>query len=115
MGCIPFSPLPQGLLTSKYLSGVPDGSRARQGKSLNLASITAELQAALNGLNALALARGQSLTQMALAWVMRDTRITSALMGASRVEQIEEAVAALDAPAFTPEELASIDALLATV
>ena len=115
MGCIPFSPLAQGLLTAKYLSGVPDGSRASQGKSLNPTSITAELQAALNGLNAVALARGQSLSQMALAWVLRDSRITSALMGASRVEQIEEAVKALDAPAFAAEELAKIDAILATV
>ena len=115
MGCISFSPLAQGLLTSKYLSGVPDGSRASQGKSLNPTSITAELQAALNGLNAVALARGQSLSQMALAWVLRDSRITSALMGASRVEQIEEAVAALDAPVFAAEELVKIDAILAAV
>ena len=104
MGCIAFSPLAQGLLTAKYLSGVPDGSRASQGKSLNPASITPELQAALNGLNTLA-----------LAWVLRQPSITSALMGASRVEQIEEAVAALDAPAFSSEELTSIDALLASV
>lgn len=113
MGCIPFSPLSQGLLTSKYLSGVPDGSRATQGKSLNPDSITPELRTALNGLNALAKARGQRLSQMALNWVLRDSRITSALIGASRVEQIDEAVSALDAPPFTAPELNAIDALLA--
>ncbi len=113
MGCIPFSPLSQGLLTSKYLSGVPDGSRATQGKSLNPGSITPELRTALNGLNALAKARGQSLSQMALNWVLRDSRITSALIGASRPEQIDEAVSALDAPPFAAPELNAIDALLA--
>ena len=113
MGCIPFSPLSQGLLTSKYLSGVPDGSRATQGKSLNPDSITPELRTALNGLNALAKARGQRLSQMALNWVLRDSRITSALIGASRVEQIDEAVSALDAPPFAAPELNAIDALLA--
>ncbi len=113
MGCIPFSPLSQGLLTSKYLSGVPDGSRATQGKSLNPDSITPELRTALNGLNALAKARGQRLSQMALNWVLRDARITSALIGASRVEQIDEAVSALDAPPFAAMELNAIDALLA--
>jgi L-glyceraldehyde 3-phosphate reductase len=115
MGCIPFSPLSQGLLTNKYLLGVPQGSRATQGKSLNPTAITPELQAALNGLNALARNRGQSLSQMALAWVLRDSRITSALMGASRVEQIVEAVQALDAPVLTAEELGKIDALLGEV
>ena len=113
MGCIPFSPLSPGLLTSKYLSGVPDGSRATQGKSLNPGSITPELRTALNGLNALAKARGQSLSQMALNWVLRDSRITSALIGASRPEQIDEAVSALDAPPFAAPELNAIDALLA--
>ncbi len=113
MGCIPFSPLAQGLLTDKYLSAVPEGSRATQGKSLNPAAITPKLQAALNGLNLLAKARGQSLMQMALAWVLRDSKVTSALMGASRVEQIEEAVKALEAPALSGEELAKIDTFLA--
>jgi L-glyceraldehyde 3-phosphate reductase len=112
MGCIPFSPLAQGLLTSKYLNTVPQGSRATQGKSLNPSVITPDLQAALNGLDAVAAARGQSLTQLALAWVLRDQRITSALMGASKAEQIEEAVKALDAPALSAEELRKIDALL---
>ena len=113
MGCIPFSPLSQGLLTNKYLTAVPEGSRATQGKSLNPATITPKLQAALNGLNAFAKARGQSLMQMALAWVLRDSRITSALMGASRVEQIEEAAQALDGAPLAAEELARIDGLLA--
>ena len=113
MGCIPFSPLAQGLLTSKYLNAVPEGSRATQGKSLDPAAITPTLQAALSGLNAMAQARGQSLMQMALAWVLRDSRVTSALMGASRAEQIEEAVKALDAPAFAAEELSKIETILA--
>ena len=113
MGCIPFSPLSQGLLTNKYLTAVPEGSRATQGKSLNPATITPKLQAALNGLNAIAVARGQSLMQMALAWVLRDSRITSALMGASRVEQIEEAAQALDGAPLAAEELARIDGFLA--
>ena len=113
MGCIPFSPLSQGLLTNKYLTAVPEGSRATQGKSLNPATITPKLQAALNGLNAIAVARGQSLMQMALAWVLRDSRITSALMGASRVEQIEEAAQALDGAPLAAEELQRIDGLLA--
>ena len=113
MGCIPFSPLAQGLLTNKYLAAVPQGSRATQGKSLNPAAITPKLQAALNGLNAIAQARGQSLMQMALTWVLRDARITSALMGASTVEQIEEAVKALDGAALLPDELARIDGNLA--
>ena len=113
MGCIPFSPLAQGLLTDKYLNAVPQGSRATQGKSLNPSVITPKLQSALNDLNNLARQRGQSLMQLALAWVLRDPRITSALMGASKVEQVEEAVKALDVPAFSSEELARIDALLA--
>ena len=114
MGCIAFSPLSQGLLTAKYLSGLPDGSRAAQGKSLNPASITPELRAVLNSLNAMAQARGQTLTQLALAWVLRDPRVTSALMGASRPEQIEEAVKALDAPPLSAGELKRIGGLLAT-
>lgn len=113
MGCIPFSPLAQGLLTSKYLAAVPPGSRATQGKSLNPSAITPKLQAALNDLNDLARARGQSLMQLALVWVLRDPRITSALMGASRVEQVEEAVKALAAPPLAAEELAKIDTILA--
>jgi L-glyceraldehyde 3-phosphate reductase len=114
MGCIPFSPLSQGLLTDKYLQGIPEGSRAAQGKSLNPASITPELRATLIGLNGLAKARGQRLSQLALSWALRDPRITSALIGASRVEQIDDAVSALAAPPFTESELTAIDALLAS-
>jgi L-glyceraldehyde 3-phosphate reductase len=113
MGCIPFSPLAQGLLTDKYLSGIPEGSRASQGKSLDPGSITPQLRRALNGLDNLSKARGQRLSQMALNWVLRDKRVTSALIGASRTAQIEDAVAALDAPFFTSDELTAIDALLA--
>jgi L-glyceraldehyde 3-phosphate reductase len=112
MGCIPFSPLGQGLLTGKYLSSVPEGSRATQGKSLNPDTITPALQQMLNGLNGVAQARGQSLSQLAIAWVLREPRITSALMGASKPDQIEEAVKALDAPMLSAEELKAIDVLL---
>ena len=115
MGCIAFSPLAQGLLTARYLSGLPDGSRATQGKSLNPASITPELRAALGGLNAMAEARGQSLTQLAVAWVLRDPRLTSALIGASRPDQIEEAVGALDAAPLSAGELTRIGELLAAM
>ena len=115
MGCIAFSPLAQGLLTARYLSGLPDGSRATQGKSLNPASITPELRAALGGLNAMAEARGQSLAQLAVAWVLRDPRLTSALIGASRPDQIEEAVGALDAAPLSAGELTRIGELLAAM
>ena len=113
MGCIPFSPLSQGLLTDKYLNAVPEGSRATLGKSLDPSRITPNLQKALQELNATAAARGQTLAQMALAWVLRGGRITSALMGASRVEQIDDAVKALQAPDFSTTELAKIGAILA--
>ena len=112
MGCIPFSALAQGLLTSKYLSAVPSGSRATQGKSLNPSIITPKLQSALQALNAVAAARGQSLSQMALAWTLRDPRITSALMGASREEQLDDAAKALDSPALSRDELQTIDRIL---
>ncbi|MFB7291786.1 L-glyceraldehyde 3-phosphate reductase [Actinacidiphila glaucinigra] len=109
MGCIPFVPLAQGLLTDKYLSGIPEGSRAAQGKSLDPTLITDEVVRRLRGLNDIASRRGQSLAQLALSWVLRDRRITSALIGASSVAQLEANVAAVGAAPLTAEELAEID------
>jgi L-glyceraldehyde 3-phosphate reductase len=109
MGCIAFVPLAQGLLTGKYLEGIPEGSRATQGKSLDPGLLTDEVVRRLRGLNEIARRRGQSLAQLALSWVLRDPRMTSALIGASSVAQLEENVAALDAPEITAEELAEID------
>jgi L-glyceraldehyde 3-phosphate reductase len=113
IGCIAFSPLAQGLLTDKYLRGIPEGSRASKDHGfLKAAHITEEKLARVRKLNALALARGQTLAQLALAWVLRHPQMTSALVGASRVSQIEDAVGALAAPAFTADELRAIDAAL---
>ncbi|MER6439742.1 MULTISPECIES: L-glyceraldehyde 3-phosphate reductase [unclassified Streptomyces] len=109
MGCISFVPLAQGLLTGKYLQGIPEGSRATQGKSLDPQLLSDEVLRRLKGLNAIAARRGQSLAQLALTWVLRDPRMTSALIGASSVAQLEENVAALDGPALTDEELKEID------
>jgi L-glyceraldehyde 3-phosphate reductase len=109
VGCIAFSPLAQGMLTDKYLKAVPDGSRATAGKSLRPEFISDENLAKVRGLNKIAEARGQSLAQMAIAWVLRDPRITTALIGASRVEQVENCVAALKNRDFSDEELAKID------
>ncbi|WUD73460.1 L-glyceraldehyde 3-phosphate reductase [Streptomyces sp. NBC_00510] len=109
MGCIPFVPLAQGLLTDKYLNGIPEGSRAAQGKSLDPTLITDEVVRRLRGLNGIAARRGQSLAQLALSWVLRDKRITSALIGASSVAQLEANVAAVGAAPLTAEDLAEID------
>ncbi|MEU5000796.1 L-glyceraldehyde 3-phosphate reductase [Streptomyces sp. NPDC021622] len=109
MGCISFVPLAQGLLTNKYLKGIPEGSRATQGKSLDPELLSDEVVRRLNGLNDIAARRDQSLAQLALNWVLRDERMTSALIGASSVKQLEENVAALAGPKLTDEELASID------
>ncbi|MFI1827307.1 L-glyceraldehyde 3-phosphate reductase [Streptomyces sp. NPDC020412] len=109
MGCIAFVPLAQGLLTGKYLKGIPEGSRATQGKSLDPGLLSAEVVRRLNGLNDIAAGRGQSLAQLALSWVLRDPRMTSALIGASSVGQLEENVAALSGAPLTKEELAAID------
>ncbi|WP_415947884.1 L-glyceraldehyde 3-phosphate reductase [Streptomyces sp. KLOTTS4A1] len=110
MGCISFAPLAQGMLTGKYLKGIPEGSRATQGKSLNPELLSEEVLRRLHGLNDIAAARGQSLAQLALTWVLRDPRMTSALIGASSVRQLEENVAALDFPELTEDELKAIDA-----
>ncbi|MFJ8918586.1 L-glyceraldehyde 3-phosphate reductase [Streptomyces sp. NPDC102415] len=109
MGCISFAPLAQGLLTGKYLAGIPEGSRASQGKSLDPGLLSDEMVRRLRGLNEIARGRGQSLAQLALNWVLRDSRMTSALIGASSVKQLEENVAALAAPALTAAELKEID------
>ncbi|WP_371654463.1 MULTISPECIES: L-glyceraldehyde 3-phosphate reductase [unclassified Streptomyces] len=110
MGCISFVPLAQGLLTNKYLKGIPEGSRATQGKSLDPDLLSAEVLRRLGGLNDIASRRGQSLAQLAICWVLRDPRMTSALIGASSVKQLEENVAALAGPPLTAEELKEIDA-----
>jgi L-glyceraldehyde 3-phosphate reductase len=109
MGTIVFSPLAQGMLTDKYLRGIPQGSRAAAGKSLRQSFLTEDNIARIRALNDLAGRRGQSLAQMAIAWALRDGRVTSALIGASRPEQVEDSVAALDRLEFSPEELAEID------
>ena len=109
IGCIAFSPLAQGMLTDKYLEGIPDGSRAARESSLSPALITEETLAKVRGLNEIASRRGQSLAQLAIAWVLRDPRVTSALVGAASVAHVEANVAALDAPEFSADELAEID------
>ncbi|MEV6571554.1 L-glyceraldehyde 3-phosphate reductase [Streptomyces sp. NPDC051577] len=109
MGCISFAPLAQGLLTGKYLKGIPEGSRASQGKSLNPDLLSDDVLRRLKGLNEIAGRRGQSLAQLALNWVLRDERMTSALIGASSVKQLEENVAALAGAPLTEGELKEID------
>jgi L-glyceraldehyde 3-phosphate reductase len=108
-GCIAFSPLAQGMLTSKYLDGVPAGSRASQDKSLSTDLLTEEALGHVRALNGIAEERGQSLAQMALAWALRDPRVTSVLVGASSVGQLEQNVGALERLDFTDDELAAID------
>src|SRR3954467_3226129 len=105
VGCIAFSPLAQGMLTDRYLDGIPEDSRAAQGKSLDPSLMTDEALAHVRRLDEIARARGQSLAQLALAWVLRDERITSVLIGASSVKQLEANVAALDSAPLTEEEL----------
>lgn len=111
IGSIAFTPLAQGMLTSKYLGGVPEGSRAMQGKSLRPEFLNPRTIDNLRGLDAIAGRRGQTLAQMAIAWVLRGGAITSALIGASRASQVEDCVGAIGNLAFTAEELAEIDAL----
>ncbi len=114
IGCIVFSPLAQGLLTDRYLDGIPDGSRAARADSyLSPDEVTDGVMAMVRRLDALAQARGQSMAQLAVAWVLRQPGVTSALIGASRPAQIEAAVSALDRLDFTAEELAEIDEILA--
>src|SRR5689334_14046065 len=108
-GCIVFSPLAQGMLTDKYLGGVPADSRAARGGSLTQDMLTSESLDHIRALNAIASARGQALAQMAIAWVLRDPRVTSALIGASSVKQLEQNVASLGNLEFTDDELEAID------
>jgi L-glyceraldehyde 3-phosphate reductase len=109
IGCIAFSPLAQGLLTTKYLGGVPEGSRMSRDDSLSPDQLTEQNLTHIRALNQIAADRGQSLAQMALSWVLRDDRVTSALIGASSVAQLEENLAAAGHPDFTAGELAAID------
>ena len=109
VGCIAFSPLAQGMLTDRYLDGVPEDSRAAQGKSLDRSQLSETNLAHVRALNKLAAARGQSLAQFALSWVLRDQRVTSVLIGASSVKQLEANLASVNAPEFTDDELQQID------
>jgi L-glyceraldehyde 3-phosphate reductase len=109
MGCIAFSPLAQGLLTGKYLDGVPEGSRATQNGSLSRQQLTEQTLNHIRALAGVAERRGQSLAQLAISWVLRDPRVTSALIGASSVKQLEENLAAAQNTAFSDEDLAEID------
>ncbi len=111
IGCIAFSPLAQGMLSGKYLEGIPEGSRAHRSGSLTREMLTDETLAKIRALNQMATQRGQSLAQMALAWVLRDPRVTSALIGVSSIRQLEENLAALERLEFTDSELAEIDRL----
>jgi len=109
IGCIVFSPLAQGLLTDRYLNGIPAGSRASQAASFSPDMLTDETLAKVRALNQLAQARGQTLAQMALAWALRDPRVTSTLVGASSVAQLEQNIGALDKLEFSADELREID------
>jgi L-glyceraldehyde 3-phosphate reductase len=109
VGCIAFSPLAQGMLTDKYLKGIPADSRAAQGKSLDPSLLSETAMQHIRSLNRLAKARGQSLAQMALAWVLRDNRVTSVLIGASSVAQLENSLACTENLEFSPAELTKID------
>jgi L-glyceraldehyde 3-phosphate reductase len=108
-GCIAFSPLAQGMLTDRYLNGVPEGSRASQGKSLSADFLSEQALDRIRALNGIAGDRGQSLAQLALAWALRDRRVTTVLIGASSVTQLEDNVGALQRPDLTDDELAAID------
>lgn len=114
VGCIPFSPLAQGMLTDKYLHGIPEDSRAAKPTGfLQKGQLTDERLSQIRDLNKLALERGQSLAQMALAWLLKDERITSVLIGASRPAQLSDSLKALDNIVFSAEELARIEEILA--
>lgn len=113
IGSIAFTPLAQGILTGKYLNGLPEGSRATQGKSLNPAALTPRALESVRALNRIAESRGQTLAQMALAWVLRNEGITSALIGASRPEQVVDCVGAVSRLDFTQAELDEIDRVAA--
>jgi L-glyceraldehyde 3-phosphate reductase len=109
VGCIAFSPLAQGVLTTKYLGGIPAGSRASRNGSLSQDQLSDRTLAHVRALNEIAASRGQALAQMALSWVLRDDRVTSALIGASSVAQLEENLAAAAKTSFTEDEIKAID------
>jgi L-glyceraldehyde 3-phosphate reductase len=109
VGCIAFSPLAQGVLTDRYLNGIPVGSRAAQGRFLTADMLTDQTMKHVRALNGMARRRGQTLAQMALAWVLRDSRVTSVLVGASSVAQLDLNVGALANTSFDDDELAEID------
>jgi L-glyceraldehyde 3-phosphate reductase len=115
IGCIAFSPLAQGLLTARYLHGVPEGSRASRGDTLNADQVSEQNVARAMALNEIARARGQTLAQLALSWVLRDQRVTSAVIGASSVAQLEDNLGAAGRSEFSSEELAAIDQSAASV
>jgi L-glyceraldehyde 3-phosphate reductase len=112
VGCIAFSPLAQGLLTDKYLNGIPDQSRASRHPSLNPSQITPKMIAVIGKLNELANVRGQKLAEMAVAWLLRDERVTSVLIGASKEQHVLDAYNALNNIQFTGSELEEIDSIL---
>jgi L-glyceraldehyde 3-phosphate reductase len=112
VGCIPFSPLAQGLLTNRYLKGIPEDSRAAREHFLKKANITKELLQTINSLDELASKRDQSLAQMALAWILKDPRITSVLIGASSVAQLEDSLKAIQNTQFSDEELKVIQNII---
>jgi L-glyceraldehyde 3-phosphate reductase len=109
VGCIVFSPLAQGMLTDRYLDGIPEGSRVATGGALSEDMLTDEALEHVRALNEMAKSRGQTLAQMAIAWTLRDPRVTSSLIGASSVKQLEDSLGAIDNLDFTDEELATID------
>ena len=115
VGCIVFSPLAQGLLTNRYLSDIPSDSRASRNHFLKTERITNELQQQLRALNDIAGNRGQSLAQMALSWVLHNPTVTSALIGASRLEQIIDCIASVENEQFDDQELRAIDAIVAQI
>ncbi len=112
IGCIPFSPLAQGLLTDKYLDGIPEGSRAAKSWGFLKAEQVEPAIGKVKRLNEIAVQRGQTLAQMALAWIMKDLRITSVLIGASSVQQLDDNMNMLDYPNFSQDELNRIDGIL---
>ncbi len=113
IGCIAFSPLAQGLLTNKYLGGIPAGSRAAKSHgALKISQITPEVLNRIAALNQIATGRGQSLAQMAIAWLLKDKRVTSVLVGASSVSQLEDSLNALKNTGFSSDELERIEQIL---
>jgi L-glyceraldehyde 3-phosphate reductase len=109
VGCIPFSPLAQGLLTNRYLNGIPADSRVAREGSATSSMLTDEVLGRIRSLNDIAVGRGQTLAQMALAWALRDQRVSSVLIGASSVAQLEDSLAATENLSFTDAELAEVD------